>query len=756
MGEPGLRLHDHDDGDEAAIDAALRSLGVELDDAITATRGDCGNFRLLGTIGEGGYGVVHLAVQRAPIRRRVAVKVLKAGLASTDVLRRFALEQTALARIDHPNVAPILDAGTTEDGRPWFAMPLLEGEPLAAGCDDAQLSLRDRLRILAEACDGVHAAHVQGIVHRDLKPGNILLVTGPDGRRTPRVIDFGIARAIDDTDGLQTRTVDARRLGTPAYMAPEQRSEIDPRADTRSDVYALGVLAAEVLSGAPATVDAPRTVPLRCSASVTARRAVDPTAAARSAHARGFASPTQLEYELKGDLDAIVARATMPEPEGRYQSAAELADDLRRASRGEPVLAREPGLGYSIRTLARRHRVAVGVGVISMMLLVLALGLAASQALVASRQAERAEAEAARAIEVSSVLQHVLSDIEPAAARGGDRALLRELLFSAARRFEGGLSNQDPAASVQIATTLATAMNALDEPERAQGVCQRVLDRVQALDASWAAALPSSSLLDLARLHEVHGAAMVALRRMTSVPARRDELKSMACNQWRRAIDLCVQANQPAHPTAIASRGQLMAHLSAWPEGRELSPFHLETRALVESLADADPAKWAFRLRDIEFGDWNQITADYGSTLAKAVEALGERHHVIVKATVRELELRLGALVESQFTQRAGIPPWSRNQCMDGLASLQLQARSVQQRLADDLGPDHQLTLRAALFALATEAFTTSLDKTLQAAWDDLDQRISAFPGEHSSLAEESIKIRACAARGLGSQPWWQ
>jgi serine/threonine protein kinase len=753
MSEPKFHINrGNDHGFD--IDSELRALGSELDAAVAADAGECGPFRLLGVIGEGGYGIVHLAVQQAPIRRRVAVKVLKAGLDSADVLRRFALEQSALARIDHPNVAPIIHAGTTHDGRPWFAMPLLDGEPLVAGCDDAGIGLQDRLRILAETCDGVHAAHVQGIVHRDLKPGNVLLIHGPDGRLTPRVIDFGIARAVDATDAGMTRTVDARRLGTPAYMAPEQRRELDPTADTRSDVHALGVILAELLCGS--RPDPGPAVPCRPSTLLAARALNDPSGAAAAARQRDHHDAMSLRRALRGDLDAIVAKATMPEATARYQSASALADDLRRAARGEPVLAREPGLRYSISALTRRHRVAVGIGLVSMTLLVIALGFAANQAVVANRQAARAAAEAARAVEVRSVLQHVLSDIEPAAARGADRDLLRELLFSACTRFEGGLTNQDPMASVQIAATLAAAMNALDEHERARDVCQRVLDRFDALDPELLDGLSSENLLDLARLHEVHGAALVALRRMTSGTPMRGDLKSLACSQWRKAIDLCVRAGQPTHPTAIGSRGRLMTHLSAWPEGRDLSEFHGETRGLVESLADGDPAKWIFRLRDIEFGDWNQIMAEYGPMLARASRALGERHPFIQTAIVRELELRLGASVESQFNPKPGIPEWSRAECLVVLEGLLVQSRVVQQRLADDLGPDHQLTLRATLFSLATQAFNSSLDEPTRAAWDALDRRISAFPGDHSSLTEESARIRACAAHGLGGKPWWQ
>ena len=750
MGEPGLRLHDHDDGDAGAIDAALRSLGVELDDAITATQGDCGNFRLLGIIGEGGYGIVHLAVQRAPIRRRVAVKVLKAGLSSADVLRRFALEQTALARIDHPNVAPILDAGTTDDGRPWFAMPLLEGEPLAAGCDDAELALRDRLRILAEACDGVHAAHVQGIVHRDLKPGNILLVTGPDGRRTPRVIDFGIARAIDDTDGLQTRTVDARRLGTPAYMAPEQRSEVDPRADTRSDVYALGVLAAEVLSGVPATVDAVRLAPLRCSALVAARRAVDPTAATRSARARGFAAPAQLEHDLRGDLDAIVARATMPEPEARYQSAAELADDLRRAARGEPVLAREPGLGYSIRTLARRHRVAVGVGFVSLLLLVIALGLAANQAVVASRQAERAEAEAARAIEVSSVLHDILAGIKPAVDRGRDRALLLELVRQATARFDSSIKTYDPIAASRTSAALGDALIGLDEPAEALEVIESAL---QILPPETKADTRDIGI-ERARLQAALGDALEAVSVRSMLIPGRHRIDPQAIDAWRGALDLLQGVDALDDPLALRCRLRLWGNLRAWPASLEFTPYSKQVEVEVAGSAATPHQRWTFALRAAEFAPWDQILAAYPALLERTERDLGPDDPLLLRARCIHLMFRVAAACESQSNPGAGIPELNSEQLEGEFRSVEHEAERLRDHAERVLGRDHPVAFGAELWRLTTRGYLLGKG----AVRDDLTRlraRIESLEPTRQGALDMMDRIEWCLDTGPAEGRWW-
>ncbi|MBU6209008.1 MAG: serine/threonine protein kinase, partial [Planctomycetes bacterium] len=634
MGEPRLRLHDPDDGDQAAIDAALRSLGAELDDAITATRGDCGNFRLLGTIGEGGYGVVHLAVQRAPIRRRVAVKVLKAGLASADVLRRFALEQTALARIDHPNVAPILDAGTTDDGRPWFAMPLLEGEPLAAGCDDAELSLPERLRILAEACDGVHAAHVQGIVHRDLKPGNILLVTGPDGRRTPRVIDFGIARAIDETDGLQTRTVDARRLGTPAYMAPEQRSEIDPRADTRSDVYALGVLAAEVLSGVRATGPIVHGMPLRPSALVTNHRKLDPSGAARAARQRSASSPQSLQRQLRGDVDAVISRATMPDPNLRYQSASDLADDLRRAAAGDLVQAREPGLSYALGLLYRRHRIAVVCGVASLLALILGAAVATQQAINASREADRANA-------TIKTIALVIDGMTSRSMSRADRDFIGSVTEAVTAGGWPGFMIEDGEWRLRLARILADAALIAGDGARSLYLIQAVKQPIIAAKMTHAWPMEMAALLQC----EAQALRLQAI--MSPTHAESKELKARAVSALRESLDLCAAAGQADSRITIASRALLVALIESWPAGADKHQFHLATRVQVDQLQDDDPIKWEFRIAEVEFGDWESILREHQDVVQRAESELGRFQNVVLKAKANWVRFVVGAAVEA-------------------------------------------------------------------------------------------------------------
>ena len=743
MGEPGLRLHDPDDGDAGAIDAALRSLGAELDDAITATQGDCGNFRLLGIIGEGGYGIVHLAVQRAPIRRRVAVKVLKAGLASTDVLRRFALEQNALARIDHPNVAPILDAGTTDDGRPWFAMPLLEGEQLAAGCDDAELPLRDRLRILAEACDGVHAAHVQGIVHRDLKPGNILLVTGPDGRRTPRVIDFGIARAIDDTDGLQTRTMDARRLGTPAYMAPEQRSEVDPRADTRSDVYALGVLAAEVLSGVRPSGPTVNQMPLRPSAMVADHRRLDPSSAARAARQRGVASPQSLQHQLRGDVDAIISWATMPDPQLRYQSASDLADDLRRAAAGDLIRAREPGLPYAMGLLYRRHRIAVASGVASLLALILGAAVATQQAINASREADRANATV-------KTIALIIDGMTSTSMSRSDRDLIGSVTEAVTAGGWPGLLIEDGEWRLQLARILADAALISGDGARSLYLIQAAKQPI--IEARMTHAWP----MEMAALLQCEAQAHRLQAIMSPKRAQSENLKAQAVSALRQSLDLCAAAGQADSRITIGSRALLVALIESWPEGTDKHEFHLATRAQVDRLPDDDPIKWEFRIAEVEFGDWESILRDHQDVVRRAESSLGRFPNVVLRAKANWVRFVVGAAVEAMVDRKQGLPTWSRAEAQQRLREHDVQCQSIEQDLVDALGDDHPLTLRCRLYRLAARTLADGWGPDSESEWKQLWSTFAAPSDRYKGIQDEFQSLRDFCSEGLGTAPWWK
>jgi len=359
------------------------SLGEDAEDDGEMPR-QIGPYRLIARLGQGGFGDVHLAEQEHPVRRRVALKVLRLGMDSEQVLQRFAREQDALARMNHDAIAKIYDAGTTPSGQPFFAMELVDGAPLVACCERDGLSLRARLDLFVATCLGVHHAHQKGVVHRDLKPSNVL-VTKVGERHQPKLIDFGIARALEGDAGNPTLTEAGVMLGTPAYMAPEQARGDLAAIDTRTDVYALGAILFELLTGVPpyggdgASGSSPWELRQRILEAQTPRPSRMRTTAATKA--------TSWQRQLGAELDWIVLKAMAKEPEERYPSAAELAADVGRFLAQEPVLAGAPSAIYRLRKFVRRHRLTVTAGA-------MVLATAISGALVSWRWANVAEANA--------------------------------------------------------------------------------------------------------------------------------------------------------------------------------------------------------------------------------------------------------------------------------------------------------------------------------------------------------------------------
>lgn len=473
--------------DTSRVDVALRAIGHEVDEALAAGAARCGPYTLISVLGEGGYGIVYAAVQDEPVSRRVAVKILKRGLDSVEVLRRFALEEHALGRIDHPAVATILDAGVTSDGRPWFAMPLLEGGPITQVCDDCEASIEERLQLFAHACDGVHAAHVQGILHRDLKPANILVVEGRlagQGPQSVRVIDFGIAKALGDHPA-QTLVSDRPRLGTPEYMAPEQSSAWGD-ADVRTDIYALGLVLGELLSGirSPSAASSPAAGVLGferrlISRALTAASVLGTTDGQALAKRRQLVGIATLIRRLRGDLDAIVAKATMHEPSLRYQSADAFATDVRRTIADLPISARAPGFGYVVHRAFLRHKITVSLSAAALVAIIALALVAVAKSVEAERGLARASVEARRQSDVSETLGGVFDGIKLAIARGEDPKILANLLEEASRRLVAQLPKRDAVTSAQVAVTMARALTDIERPTEAIALLTTVAERLR-------------------------------------------------------------------------------------------------------------------------------------------------------------------------------------------------------------------------------------------------------------------------------------
>jgi len=348
--------------DQSPSEPAAAPVGPDAPEGI-------GPYRLLGTLGEGGMGVVYLAEQDKPIRRRVALKLIKRGMDSKDVIARFESERQALALMSHPGIARVFDAGTSEQGLPYFVMEHVSGIPITEYCDRNQLDARERLELFIEVCEAIQHAHQKGIIHRDIKPTNVL-VTLEEGKPRPKLIDFGVAKATSQR--LTEKTVFTSlgvMIGTPGYMSPEQSEVTGLDVDTRSDIYSLGILAYELLVGVPpfdprrlreaGWSEMQRIVreeePPKPSARVTTLNE-----AATEVAKRRRTDPGTLARELKGDLDWIALKALEKDRTRRYQSASELAADVRRHLRDEPVAAGPPTLRYRLTKAVRRHKLLFG------------------------------------------------------------------------------------------------------------------------------------------------------------------------------------------------------------------------------------------------------------------------------------------------------------------------------------------------------------------------------------------------------------
>jgi serine/threonine protein kinase len=451
----------------------LLSVGIEEANSTNATAeefgGYIGHYKLLNVLGEGGMGVVYLAEQQRPVRRQVAIKIVKPGMDSRQIIARFEAERQALAILDHPNIAHVLEAGATENSRPYFVMEYVKGMPITEHCDSHKLTIEDRLNLFLQVCQAVHHAHQKGIIHRDIKPSNILVSIQGD-QTVPKIIDFGVAKAINQPLTERTFFTEQGQLfGTPEYMSPEQADMANEDIDTRSDIYSLGVLLYVLLAGTlPFDSDT-----FRQGGFEHIRRAIretepkPPSTRLKSLgqEARKIAEsrrtePAILTKCLHKELEWIPLKAMRKERSERYRSASELADDIENYLQGNPLIAGPESIVYQLRKLVRRHQAFVtGIAAILIVLIAGVMGIAM---FAIKAEQRRAEAQA-----VSDFLRHsVLASLDPFQV-GGREITVRSVLDAASKslveNFEG-----TPLAKAKIQDTLGFAYWSLGLYEQAE------------------------------------------------------------------------------------------------------------------------------------------------------------------------------------------------------------------------------------------------------------------------------------------------
>lgn len=468
------------------VERLLRSMGGAdaLTDGIDRLVGDAAaptipGYRVVRVLGQGGMGAVYEAEQEQP-RRRVALKVIRPGLATPGLTRRFRREAEVLARLKHPGIAQIYGIGVGDAGgarAPFIAMELIEGRRLIDHARALDLGTHACLELAVRVCDAVEHAHQRGIIHRDIKPANILV----DADGQPKVLDFGVARLTEhDLNPVTMQTEPGRIIGTAAYMSPEQASGDPDELDTRSDVYALGVVIYELLTGRlPFEVDR-----LALPEAIRVIREENPTRVA------------SIDTSLRGDVDTILAKAIERDKGRRYQSASELGADIRRHLRDEPIVARPPSTAYQLRKFARRNKALVGG--VSATILVLAGGLVATSVLLRAESRARAEAEEslARAAAASEFMEHILLGVTPKQARGMGTELLRTMLDEASATLEEEVAHDGVRAEMRV--VVGQTYHAIFEFDRAMDELQRAIEELEMLGGAQSRPVLAEARLSLA------------------------------------------------------------------------------------------------------------------------------------------------------------------------------------------------------------------------------------------------------------------
>jgi len=641
-----------------------------------------GPYQLIRKLGEGGMGQVWLAEQTAPVRRQVALKLIRAGMFNDALLQRFQSERQSLAMMDHPAIAKVLEAGSTQDAQPYLVMEYVPGLPITEYCDKKKLTIRERLELFIKACEGIQHAHQKAIIHRDLKPANILVVE-VDGKPVPRIIDFGLAKAavplLDEKTVLLTQA--GSFLGTPGYMSPEQADSSVPDVDTRTDVYSLGVVLYVLLTGSLLFETKKKPVheilrqlreedPPRPSTRV----GQDKDSSTSSAAERGT-EPGQLVRMLNGDLDWIAMKALEKDRNRRYGTPSELAADIGRYLKNEPVIARPASAGYRLQKYVRRHRIAVALAA---GLVLLMAGFATLQAM----QLRRITRERDRADRVTEFMSGMFKVSDPSEARGNS-ITAREVLDKASKDIDKGLS-QDPELQAQMMAVMGNVYKNLGLYARAQTLLERsVATKERLFGAS-----------DPQTMRSVDDLAWILDRE--SRYAEAEKLQRETLDSRRRVLG-------PEHPDTLQSIMHLADTLgfeSRFAEAEQLHRTALDLKRRVLGPEHPDTLMSMNNLSSIlaAQGQYIEVEALQRQVLAIRMRVLGPEHPETLRSRVY-----LGWVIASQQRYEEG-------------AKWQQETLEIQRRI---LGPEHPDTLRSAdnlAWTLRAEGRVAEAEKLLTEA----------------------------------------